>query len=161
MDDAVLPLTRSDARALQPLRQREQELVDELHRFQTWLTATAEELLALREISERPKCAYCTFGENEMVSLDALQWHIEKECGGHPIAQLVERIKVTEKARDQYQRSYETQSRLLLSCEEARSHLLTALAWALNKLGDPPEFSGSLKEWETAKAALRGEETRG
>lgn len=51
----------------------------------------AAEILELREQSERPKCAYCDFGEREKVTLDLLRWHIEKECVEHPLYQALQK----------------------------------------------------------------------
>lgn len=37
---------------------------------------------------ERPKCAYCTFGEDADFSLEDLKQHVETECAHHPIRHL-------------------------------------------------------------------------
>jgi hypothetical protein len=42
-----------------------------------------------------------------------------------------------------------------------RDRLRAALRWALEALGDPPDFTGELADWERAKAALAPEAMEG
>jgi hypothetical protein len=37
--------------------------------------------------------------------------------------------------------------------------LEAALKWALDALGDPPDFTGKFKDWDAARAALAGRKT--
>ena len=66
------------------------ELIQEIKRLRDRTEEQASELLTLREESERPKCAYCSFGETTKETHEALVKHIEHECQRHPI-RLIER----------------------------------------------------------------------
>jgi len=47
------------------------------------------EIRRLREESNRPKCLYCSFGEDALFSVEDLKQHIEKECDAHPLRKTV------------------------------------------------------------------------
>lgn len=54
----------------------------------------ARDLEALRDMSERPKCLYCAFGETgPAATMDALQHHIEHDCHRHPIGHLTAEVQ--------------------------------------------------------------------
>jgi len=65
---------------------------DQIEHAIATLTAEAASLRAenerLRAQSERPKCMYCTFGEDADFTVDDLKQHIENECDFHPLRKL-------------------------------------------------------------------------
>ena len=46
-----------------------------------------------RERGNRPKCLYCTFGEDADFTIDDLKQHIERECDFHPLKRMRAALK--------------------------------------------------------------------
>ncbi len=66
-------------------RQRAEETVNE---WCTRFAAVVAERDRLRDAVHRPRCAYCSFGEDADFSHADLVQHIERECDVHPIKRL-------------------------------------------------------------------------
>ncbi len=53
-----------------------------------------------RAAAERPKCLYCTFGEDADFTIEDLKRHIESECDFHPLRKMRAALMQADEALD-------------------------------------------------------------